>query len=431
MQRQGELEEHERDRPALAAPLEDGQQLAVVRDRLVEGVLLPGPVAGSREVDRRPLLVLGAEPVVGEQAGDLVLAAGVLTAEPLGCLAVQPVPLFAHEGSVGRVLDQRVLEAELGFGPAPSLAQEVQPLELGESRTHLCRFALGDAFQQRQAELPPQHGRGHQGVVCRVGEPVDAGEDHLLHGGWDLHGHLVVEPPAAPVVANEGAGVGERPDDLLQEERVSLGRLQDAALGLGRQRAGSHEGVQQLATGITRQGVEGDLPDPVRQLPRHVLLEPPCAVVALGPSGHQQQERLGVGVGGQPLQELQRGGVRPVQVLDRDGDGSVSRQTGRQRAHDLERAVLQRLGRQLCQTSCDVGLQREAEQCAEVGVEVDGSVAEQLVEPTAERDPHPQLGLVAEHPEPRAQQVPQRPVGHRLAVRDAATHEPSGPATRW
>ena len=90
VERERELEQHERDRVPLAAALQERQQLPVVADRLVERVLLPRPITGAREVRDRLVLVVGAEPVVGEQSRDLVLAAGVPLLEPLRGLAMQP-----------------------------------------------------------------------------------------------------------------------------------------------------------------------------------------------------------------------------------------------------------------------------------------------------------------------------------------------------
>ena len=72
VQRQCELEQDECHRLRLTAPLEQRQQLAVVADRLVERVLLPRLVAGAGQVVGRLLLVLGREPVMGEQGERVV-----------------------------------------------------------------------------------------------------------------------------------------------------------------------------------------------------------------------------------------------------------------------------------------------------------------------------------------------------------------------
>ena len=427
VQRERELEQHERDLLALAAPLEDRQQLAVVRDRLVERVLLARPVAGAREVRDRLVLVLGAEPVVREQAGDLVLAAGVRLLEPLGGLAVQTVARpRATSVRYAASWISACLKRNSGSGHR-------RPSRTRSSRCSSVS-AIADLAGSRPA-TPSSSGRPNCrpstdaaiSASCAVGSrrSMRARITFSTVGGIST-GDLVVEPPAALVVVHERARVGERAHELLQEERVALGRLEDPLLDVGRQRAGADERVQELAAGVARQRVERELARAVRQLAAHVLLQPPRAVVALGPRGDDEQQGRRVGVAGQPLQELERRGVGPVQVLDRDRDGAVGGEAREQGAHHLERAVLEGLGRELREAGLDVGLQREPEQRAEVRVDVGRALAEQLVDLPAERDAHPELGLVGQDAEPRAQQVPERPVRHRLAVGDAAALEPSG-----
>ena len=234
---------------------------------------------------------------------------------------------------------------------------------------------------------------------CAAGlEPIDPREDHLLDGRRDLHGDLVVETPAAALVMYQRARVGQRSDELLEEERVALGGLEDPPLDLGGQRVVADERVQQLAAGVAGQRLEGQLARPVRQLARRRLLHRQAMVVALRPRREDQKERVVLGVDRQQPQELKRGRVRPVEVLERDDDGAVDRQARRQRAHHLERAVLERLGRELGEAGLDVGLQREAEQRAEVRVDLGGAFGEQLVDVSAERHPHPQLRLVGQTP---------------------------------
>jgi len=149
-------------------------------------------------------------------------------------MELSPPPL--GERPVGGLLDQHVLEPELGLGPAPALADQVEPLEL-EQRAPDVAVAARDRLEEREAELSAQHRRRHQRVV-RVGlEPVDPGEDHPLDRRRDLDLDLVVEPPSL-TLAHERARVHERPDELLEEERVALGVLEDPSLHVVGQRAG-------------------------------------------------------------------------------------------------------------------------------------------------------------------------------------------------
>ena len=80
VERERELEQDERDLLPLAPALEQRQQVAVVLDRLVEGVLEARLVARAQEVVRGLGLVPGREPVVREQAENV---SGKVREQPL------------------------------------------------------------------------------------------------------------------------------------------------------------------------------------------------------------------------------------------------------------------------------------------------------------------------------------------------------------
>ena len=193
VQRERELEEHERAGLPLAPPLEERQQGAVVPDRLVERILLPGLVAGAQQVLHRFLLVLCGEPVVREQPQHLALAARVALFQPLRRSPVQLRPSGATQGPVRGLLDQRMMEAALRLRPPAALLDEPEPLQLVE------RFArvavLEDAVEQRQREAAPER-RGSGDHVMRLGrQPVETCENHLLDGQRNLDLGVVVESP--------------------------------------------------------------------------------------------------------------------------------------------------------------------------------------------------------------------------------------------
>lgn len=54
---------------------------------------------------------------------------------------MQRGPLVGHERSVRGLLDQHVLEAELGFGPTPALADQVESLQLEQRPLHIAPAA--------------------------------------------------------------------------------------------------------------------------------------------------------------------------------------------------------------------------------------------------------------------------------------------------
>ena len=255
MQRQRELEQHQRDLAVLAATLQDRQQLAVVADRLVERVLLAGAVAGDRQVRDRLVLVVGGQPVVGQQAGDLVLTPGVPRLQPLRGLAMQAVPIGGDQRAVRGLLDQRVLEAVLGLGPSTSLTHQVQAHQVVQRLPHHALLGADHGLEQRQPELPAEDRRGHQRLPGAGIQPVDARQDDLLDRGRHLERRVVDEPPALLVVHHR-TGIHERPDQLLQEERIALGGFEDPALHVGGQRVVADERVQQLAAGVAGQRLQ-------------------------------------------------------------------------------------------------------------------------------------------------------------------------------
>ena len=138
---------------------------------------------------------------------------------------------------------------------------------------------------------------------------------------------------ASPVVVvHERAGVDERADELLEEERIALGGLEDPPLHVGGQRAVADR-ARAAARGRRRRTAPRASSSRVRcgssratsSFTRH------ARVVALRPRREDEQERASSVSREQPFEELQRRRVGPVQVLERDRDGSVLREAREQR----------------------------------------------------------------------------------------------------
>jgi len=114
-----------------------------------------------------------------------------------------------------------------------------------------------------------------------------------------------------------------------------------------------------------------------------------------------------------------------VQILKRKRERTIRREPVDELDHHLERAVLERFRRELGETRSSLGIEREPEQRAEVRVTYSRPFAKEPFEVPAQRYPGTQLGLVGAEPEPVAQELTERPVGKRLAVRDAAPFQPA------
>jgi hypothetical protein len=114
-----------------------------------------------------------------------------------------------------------------------------------------------------------------------------------------------------------------------------------------------------------------------------------------------------------------------VQILERDGDRALLGEALQPVPHDLERPVLEGLRGELTETRLVIRLEREPEHRGEIRGELSGAITEEPLDVATERHADPHLRLVREDPEPRSNEVPERPVGHRLAVGDALALEPS------
>ena len=162
----------------------------------------------------------------------------------------------------------------------------------------------------------------------------------------------------------------------------------------------------------------------MRVLTGSELAEPPRRMVALAPLRDHQEDRCLLADRHQPLNELDRGRVRPVEVFDRDGHRPILREPLKELFDDFEGAVLERLRRELREAAYSIGLEREAEQRAQIRVELRRALGEERLDAPAKRDADAKLRLVRADAEPVAQEIAKRPVGQRLAVGDAAPLEP-------
>ena len=278
-----------------------------------------------------------------EQTEHLFLTSGVAFLEPFGGAAVQARPIGGEHAAVRALLDQRVFESVLGLRPATLLAHEIETLELVE-RLSRGAISAGDSLQQRNPEVPPEHGRGDENVARGVRKPVDARDDHLLNGRRQIDLGVVVETPLL-AGADECARVDERADELFEEERVALGAREYAGTQFVRQRVSSDQCVEQISARIPRERVEYHLRHAVRKVARGEIPDSPGRMVPLD-AHHEDEQHAGVlRHRQQALDELQRRRIGPVEILEDEQHGSVFGQPSDERRDDFERPVLQRLRR--------------------------------------------------------------------------------------
>ena len=235
------------------------------------------------------------------------------------------------EGAVGGLLDQRVLEAVLGLGPAAALADQVEPLQL-EQR-------LRGPRRPRRRPRPPAAagrtaGRGPPPPSARRARPASSRSIRARITFSTVGGTSTARrgrTASRPSSCVERAGVHQRADELLEEERVALGGLEDPCAP---RRRGSvpvaDERVEQLRARRRPTAPRAPARGPVRELARD---RPPSAATtggrAPGADVRTSSSADVLGVAEEPLEQLERGRVGPVQVLERDGDRARPRRAAR------------------------------------------------------------------------------------------------------
>src|ERR1700754_1050017 len=83
--------------------------------------------------------------------------------------------------------------------------------------------AIGQTLQQVYTESQTDHRRGAQELLGHAVEPVDAGGDGGLQGGWHADLGDLARADVCVAFAGEHPAVGEVTHDLLDEKRVTSG----------------------------------------------------------------------------------------------------------------------------------------------------------------------------------------------------------------
>ena len=295
-----------------------------VLDRLRYREDARGALAGAQVGLESAPVVAGGVGVVGEQRGELVEPVGV---ERLGRgdrrrMKLPAAP--AKQPAVGRLLDQRVAEGEERHRPAGTLTKELRGLELAERGADRATVA-GDLLEDRQRELPAEDRRDPEEVLRRGGEAIDPGEDQLLDGLRKLHRHVALEDPASLGGAKR-SGLDHRADELLQVEGVALGPSEEPSLELVGERGAAGERGEQLAVALPAERLERELARAVREVAQGVLAKRQGCVPALDPARQDEQDRRALRELEEAPEEGERGGVRPVEVVERQRQWPLARE---------------------------------------------------------------------------------------------------------
>ena len=198
-------------------------------------------------------------------------------------------------------------------------------------------FFLGqhhDPFEQRRVDVPADHGRDAQQLGRRRFEPAEPERDHLL----DALGQSEPLELGRARAAHVDAGLDQVADDLLDEERVSLGLLVQRVCERARRgltRSSAHElGRLGLAQSpdveLGGEPVAAKLAERVRE-----RVAPPLGRAVCG----EDQQPSRVRRPRQVAQQQQRRPVGPLDVVEHEQHRRRAGQLGQEPDDRLEQAV--------------------------------------------------------------------------------------------
>ncbi len=283
------------------------QHALVVARRLLVRASLARPVPCSNPVVDRPSQCLGApgtREVQRDRAESRLGLQGALRLECLGHPEVEGAALLGGDVLEGDLAHHRAREPVatglLGVG-----LEQVEPDRLGEQRERIGGRQLGGLGEHGQVELPADDGGGGEQAARSRGDRLEAAPGDLAH--------LVRQrqPRVAPAVA------GDQREHLLQEEGVAVGDVAKRRRGIARQleaRCG-----HQRRDLVRRQRAHDDLAPQTREVgedARHLagLAELELAI------GCEYRDSASSDLAGDEAQQMERLGIRPLQVVEHDGD---------------------------------------------------------------------------------------------------------------
>jgi hypothetical protein len=288
-----------------------------VRPGLAEGRAGGRALAGPQvEADRRLRLArLGA--VLSQHLRLALWELGPHPLDRLGRPPVQRAAALAQQRALGGIADQCVAEGIDGLRRLAAPLDQVGRGERVERRPQRRPGQAGHLRQQVVGELAPEYRAGLR-HPADGGEPVQAGHQRGLQAA--RHGERgqpsVAQRPTVGLLAQQ-PGLQHRPAHLLDEQRHPVRPRQHLRLHFRRQRLAAGHPPQQLQ--VLRAG------EAVELHRRDVRLPDPGAGVELGPVGHDQQQGQRRRIPHEQVEQLARGRVDPVRVLDHHQHGPARR----------------------------------------------------------------------------------------------------------
>ena len=322
-----------------------------------------------------------------------------------------------------------MLEPVLGLGPPAALADQVEPLELEQRVAARRRSPPDDAPRAAagrtaaRAPTPPSARRARP--ACS--RSIRARITFSTVGGTSTVDR-VVEPP--PLARRARAPRRRRATARAPRGRTGSPRPARGSAAPSRPAAcpGADERVEQLAVGVARQRLERDLAGPVRELARRALLHAARTGGRARAACDEDEQQRGTSRCRPAAARAAAARSASAQWRSSSDDRRPARPAARRAsrlADHLERPVLEGLGRELGQPR-GAPRARARARASRRGTGRPRAAGRRTARRASAAAPRRtrSSGSSREDAEPRAQQVAERPVRHRLAVGDAPALEP-------
>ena len=253
--------------------------------------------------------------MVGEQLGELGRALAARLLDPRRQLGMSAAALPARQAGIGHVADEDVLEDELalpGERRRRAIEHELAAAERPQHRVEVVRTR--EPRHRAVPEDAADDSRALRDPLLLWRQQVEPGEDHRLHVVRDLDVLDRRDRTPTAVLVHEQPLVDQVTDDLLEEERVPLGPLEDPLAHGRRQPVDVQQGRDETCALLARQRVE-------RQRAEAATTTAPVRPRAqeVGTRRAQEQDRP-LDALGELVEEVEHRRVRPVDVLDDHDD---------------------------------------------------------------------------------------------------------------
>src|SRR6266404_4375974 len=138
--------------------------------------------------------------------------------------------LLMEESAIDDFMRERMLEGVLEVGEAARFVEKLGRLEVTQPATERLLVLVRDRLEEGKAEVLPDDRGSLEEPFLSGGQAVDARGQNGLHCAGHVDRRQATRQLVGASWARQCARLDQRPDTLLDEERIALGALDQEAL---------------------------------------------------------------------------------------------------------------------------------------------------------------------------------------------------------